>query len=174
MGPLAVPVVVSEVGIDLHQGPVPVTIEYSVAQSGKRSLGRRSIHIVAYSVATGRIGGIFRHTEVGDRYRSIPREFTGRTSASTPAADASRPRTGAALAQLPCHRARTASPERYVFGRNIISNRVLPRFCRTHATVLDCANGYQKENQEEVHEVEENCPWQGDADEETDTEGEDS
>ena len=28
-------------------------------------------------------------------------------------------------------------------------------FCRAHRTVLDCANGYQKEDQEEVDEIEE-------------------
>jgi len=28
-------------------------------------------------------------------------------------------------------------------------------FARMHARVLDCANGYQKENQEEVYETEE-------------------
>jgi hypothetical protein len=30
-----------------------------------------------------------------------------------------------------------------------------PSFCDTHTTVLDCANGYQKENQEEVNKIEE-------------------
>jgi hypothetical protein len=36
-------------------------------------------------------------------------------------------------------------------------------FAHTQATVLDCANGYQKENQEEVDEVEEDCLREGDA-----------
>jgi hypothetical protein len=32
--------------------------------------------------------------------------------------------------------------------------------------VVDCANGYQKENQEEVNKVKENCRQEGGADEE--------
>jgi hypothetical protein len=42
--------------------------------------------------------------------------------------------------------------------------------------VLDCAHGYQKENQEKVDGVEENCPWERDPEEEADAEedGEDS
>ena len=31
----------------------------------------------------------------------------------------------------------------------------LAPFCRAHRTVLDCANGHQKEDQEEVDEIEE-------------------
>jgi hypothetical protein len=30
-----------------------------------------------------------------------------------------------------------------------------PPFCDTHRTVLDCANGHQKENQEEINKIEE-------------------
>ena len=37
--------------------------------------------------------------------------------------------------------------------RNIAKETM--RFCRTCAAVLDCANGYQKENQEEVNNIEE-------------------
>jgi hypothetical protein len=40
--------------------------------------------------------------------------------------------------------------------------------------VLDCAHGHQKENQEKVDKVEENCPREGNEDEEADTKGEDS
>ena len=51
--------------------------------------------------------------------------------------------------------------------RNFESSSPAARpFCRTHAPVLDCANGHQKENSEEVGEVEENCPQE-------DTPGED-
>ena len=46
----------------------------------------------------------------------------------------------------------------------------LRQFCSQEATVLDCANGYQKENEEEVDEVEEDCRRQGEADKKTDKE----
>jgi hypothetical protein len=45
-------------------------------------------------------------------------------------------------------------------GRGLGPDTALPKpvvpFCRAHSMVLDCANGYQKENQEEVDEIEEN------------------
>lgn len=34
----------------------------------------------------------------------------------------------------------------------------LPVLCYPHTAVLDCANGYQKENQQEVQGTEESCP----------------
>ena len=34
--------------------------------------------------------------------------------------------------------------------------------------MVDCAYGYQEENEEETHEVEENCGQEGSADEEGD------
>jgi hypothetical protein len=37
---------------------------------------------------------------------------------------------------------------------------------RNDQPVVDCANGYQNENQEEADEVEENCRQEGGADEE--------
>jgi hypothetical protein len=43
----------------------------------------------------------------------------------------------------------------------------LAGFCRTNATVLDCANGYQKE---EVDEDKEDCRPEGEADREASAE----
>jgi hypothetical protein len=48
------------------------------------------------------------------------------------------------------------------------------RFCPHACQVLDCAHGHQKENQEKVDKVEENCPREDNEDEEADTKGEDS
>ena len=36
--------------------------------------------------------------------------------------------------------------------------------------MLDCANGYQKKGEEEVDEVEEDCPREGEADKKADDE----
>ncbi len=49
-----------------------------------------------------------------------------------------------------------------------------PGFCPRMRPVLDCANGYQKENQEEVDEVEEECRPEGKAHEEAGKKGENS
>jgi len=42
-----------------------------------------------------------------------------------------------------------------------LRHRLSPLFCRAHRTVLDCANGYQKEEQEEVDESEEKRNQEG-------------
>ena len=42
-----------------------------------------------------------------------------------------------------------------------LRHRLSPPFCRAHRTVLDCANGYQKEEQEEVDESEEKRNQEG-------------
>jgi len=41
-----------------------------------------------------------------------------------------------------------------------------PARARNDQSVVDCAYGYQKENQEEADEIEENCGQEGGADEE--------
>lgn len=43
-----------------------------------------------------------------------------------------------------------------------------------HTTVLDCANGYQKENQDEAEEVEENYYQEANSDEANGKEGQSS
>jgi hypothetical protein len=48
-----------------------------------------------------------------------------------------------------------------------LGHQRLAWFCRTHATVLDCANGYQKE---EVDEGKEDCRPEGEADQEASAE----
>ena len=66
------PVVVREVGPDLHQGPVLVTIEYAVIRERKAEFVE-AIH--QYARIRRRDGayqwGIFRDTEVADRYLEI-------------------------------------------------------------------------------------------------------
>jgi hypothetical protein len=47
-------------------------------------------------------------------------------------------------------------------------------FARPAATVLDCANGYQKEKQEKLDGIEESRSWESHEDEKANAEGEDS
>jgi hypothetical protein len=43
--------------------------------------------------------------------------------------------------------------------------------CRAPAPVLDCANGYQKEDQEKADEIENKCPSEDDAAKDAGAEG---
>ena len=64
---------------------------------------------------------------------------------------------------------RTPGPTLFDYFQDTTPGREIPKaldpdakqhprpFCRLYTAVLDCANGYQKENEEEVNQLEEKC-----------------
>jgi hypothetical protein len=109
------PITGKELVSDLDKGPVLVTTEYTVNPE-QGELFMEAIHELG--LIRRRDGaywwGIFRDTEVPDVYLETFLVNSWAASASTPAGNASRSRSGAARIQLRSRGAESASPDLYV------------------------------------------------------------